>query len=87
MGITSTVTTIILIVGFIMFFVWVMYPESMDKECLEEIAEEVCHNNGLKFDSVTHVLDPPYFYCKETVRSYDTIKFKFLPEEIEECAE
>jgi len=52
--------------------------------CLENIAENICYNNGLKFDSVTRD-NPPHIVCVANARSFNTTLFKFLPEELKEC--
>jgi len=84
-GIIGGITFIIIIVIIILVWARFLSPAlKYDKDCLKEIAVDVCNNNGHRYSS-TNMFSKPSIYCYETSRSIKTIELRFLPEELKEC--
>ena len=87
MGIIKTIICVaILLIGISLIFgVTKMSDEQYD--CLEEIAEDYCEDNGMEF---SYVVGQYSFFCAENERQtshFDLERYSFLEDEIENCGE
>ncbi len=74
----------ILLVGIAFIFgITSMSDEQYD--CLEEIAEDYCEDNGMEFDSIFYGINR--FSCKEDERAIGFKIYRFLEDEAEDCEE
>ena len=87
MGFIQNIICIALLLIGIAFIFGVTYMPDEQQECLEEIAEDYCEDNGFVFESI-HIYNPIIpggFECREDERSIKRKLYKFLDDEIEEC--
>lgn len=82
MGLIKTIITIAICIA--IFFIVLNYVQMPQDEhdCLEEIAEDYCIDNGLVFDGMWFY---QRFTCAGDERSIKVELYKFLEDEIEEC--
>ena len=81
-GVTLFVGMVFILIG-IMIYSAFIEPSKYDKDCLEQIAENYCVEQGMEFDRVNRV--DKKFYCLTNNRKTESEKFRFLEEELEEC--
>ena len=89
MGLIKTIIIAALIVVGILFFLAMIQISTEQDDCLEEIAEDYCKDNGMSFNNV-HKSDiafirPGDFSCKDNERATKLEFYSFLEDEIEEC--
>ncbi len=82
MGLIEKIICIALIVVGICLIIGVFQISNWQNDCLEEVAEDYCEDNGLEFGGI-HILNK--FSCREDERSIDFKIYNFLEDEIEEC--
>ena len=82
MGLLSNIIYIALVVVGIILIIAVVQIPYEQNNCLKEIAEDYCEDNGMELDGI-HILNK--FSCREDERSIDFKVFNFLEDEIEEC--
>lgn len=71
----------------VIFFGSILYQEIKfhNNACLRETAKEYCEAEGFVLGGFILDLNPYSFSCYLNERSIDTVRYKFLDEEIEEC--
>ena len=62
---------------------WVIKPSHYDTQCLEKIAERVCNEKNMIYNSI--YITKNGFTCKEDIRSADYKRFNFLDLEMKGC--
>lgn len=68
-----------MLIGTMVISLMSIFP--INNDCLEEVAEDYCEDNGMIFGNIYG----RGFTCKEDERSFTFKAYKFLDDEIEEC--
>ena len=84
MGIIKTLICIAILLVGISFIVGITKMSDEQYDCLEEIAENYCEDNGMEFE---RVLLLNQFSCKEDERAIGFEIYNFLEDEVEDCEE
>jgi len=87
MGIIKTLICIALILVGIAFIVGITQISEEQNDCLEEIAEDYCEDNGMEF---SHISGGYAFFCMENERQtmlFDLERYEFLEDEVEDCGD
>jgi len=84
MGIIKNLICIAILLVGIAFIFGITKMSDEQYDCLEEIAEDYCEDNGMEFE---RVLIFNQFSCKEDERAIGFEIYKFLEDEVEDCGE
>ena len=84
MGIIKTLICIAILLVGISFIFGLTKMSDEQYDCLEEIAENYCEDNGMEFSNIL-LLDQ--FSCKKDERSIKFEIYNFLKDEVEECGD
>lgn len=84
MGIIKTLICIAILLVGIAFIFGITKMSEEQYDCLEEIAENYCEDNGMEFNGVLLL---PQFSCKEDERAIKFEIYNFLEDEIKECGD
>ena len=82
MGLIEKIIYIALVVVGIILIIAVAQIPYKQNDCLKEVAEDYCEDNGMEFSKL-HILNK--FSCIENERLVDFKIYNFLEDEIEEC--
>ena len=85
MGLIKIIIILAICVAILWVVVSLVQVPSEEYDCLKEIAENYCEDNGMEFRKLTYFIYPGDFTCVEDERSVRLKFYKFLEDEIEGC--
>lgn len=86
MGLIKTIITIAICIAVFCLVANLLQIPDDEYDCLEEIAEDYCEDNGMLLSKVYISIEMrKVFTCEEDERSFSLKAYKFLEDEIEEC--
>ena len=87
MGLIKSIIYIAMGVVGIVLIIALVQISNEQNDCLKEIAEDYCEDNGLELGGIHRgiIFYPGDFSCKEDERSAKLEFYKFLEDEIEDC--